>query len=58
MKFSRNLDRSFALTNRLRTEGTDPVNGMRETAAAMAYLDRAVMRAGGVVLRYGAPTTG
>jgi nucleoside-diphosphate-sugar epimerase len=95
VKFSRNLDRSFVETNRLRTEGTDnliaaareagvprfvaqsgasygryareggpvkteddpldptPVDGMRETFAAIRYLDQAVTEAGGVVLRYG-----
>jgi nucleoside-diphosphate-sugar epimerase len=94
VSFSRSLDRSFVVTNRLRREGTDallaaareaavprvvaqsfanfrfarvggpvkgeddlldpiPVPGMRETAAAMAYLDDAVTAAGGVVLRYG-----
>jgi nucleoside-diphosphate-sugar epimerase len=95
VKFSRNLDRSFVETNRLRTEGTDvllaaareagvrrfvaqsgasygryareggpvkteddpldpsPVKGMRETIAAMRYLDEAVVAAGGVALRYG-----
>jgi 2-alkyl-3-oxoalkanoate reductase len=30
-----------------------PVEGMRETAAAMSYLDQAVTEAGGIVLRYG-----
>jgi hypothetical protein len=30
-----------------------PVDGMSETAAALRYLDRAVTRAGGIVLRYG-----
>jgi nucleoside-diphosphate-sugar epimerase len=94
MRFSRHLDRSFAQTNRLRTEGTDallaaareagvhrfvaqsfasmryardggpakteedpldpnPVAGMRETDAAMRYLDRGVTDAGGIALRYG-----
>jgi nucleoside-diphosphate-sugar epimerase len=94
VSFSRNLDRSFTETNRLRTEGTDallaaarrvgvarfvaqsyanfryaraggpvkteedpldptPVETMRETAAAMQRLDRAVTGAGGIVLRYG-----
>jgi 2-alkyl-3-oxoalkanoate reductase len=94
VRFSRKLDRSFAPTNRLRTEGTDallaaareaavhrfvaqsfasyryareggrvkteddpldpaPPGGMRETAAAMHYLDRAVVDAGGIALRYG-----
>jgi nucleoside-diphosphate-sugar epimerase len=94
VRFSRNLDRSFAETNRLRTEGTDallaaaqslgvsrfvaqsfanfryaregapvkseddpldptPVATMRETAAAMLHLERAVTDAGGIVLRYG-----
>ena len=92
--FSRNLDRSFVVTNRLRTEGMDsllaaaweanvprfvaqsfasmryareggpvkdedappeqsPVDGMAETSAAMNYLDRAVVAARGIVLRYG-----
>ena len=95
VRFSRSLDRSFAQTNRLRTEGTDallaaaheagvrrfvaqsfanfryareggavkgeddpldptPVRGMRETCAAMAYLDETVVAAGGIALRYGA----
>jgi 2-alkyl-3-oxoalkanoate reductase len=90
----KHFDRSFAQTNRLRTEGTDallmaareagvrrfvaqsfashryareggpvkteddpldptPVPAMRETDAAMRYLDQAVMKAGGVALRYG-----
>ena len=90
----KHFDRSFALTNRLRTEGTDallaagheagvrrivaqsyasalyaragawvkteddpldndPVPSMRETVAAMRYLDDTVTRAGGIVLRYG-----
>jgi 2-alkyl-3-oxoalkanoate reductase len=94
IRFSRNLDRSFEQTNRLRREGTDgllaaaqeagvrrfvaqshanfryareggpvkseddppdpnPVKGMRETAAAMSYLDQAVTDAGGIALRYG-----
>jgi 2-alkyl-3-oxoalkanoate reductase len=93
--FSKNLDRSFAKTNRLRREGTDAllaaareagvsrfvaqsyasmryareggpvkseedpldadsVEGMRETCAAMTYLDEAVTAAGGIALRYGA----
>jgi nucleoside-diphosphate-sugar epimerase len=88
------FDRSFAQTNRLRTEGTDallaaaseaggrrfvaqsfasaryarvgwpakteddpldptPVPAMRETDAAMRYLDRVVTDAGGIALRYG-----
>ena len=92
--FSRNLDRPFAQTNRLRTEGTDallaaareagvrrfvaqsfapyryareggpvkteddrldpvPPSMMRETSAAMRYLDQAVTEAGGIALRYG-----
>ncbi len=96
VKLSRNLDRGFVATNRLRTAGTDaliaaarevgvprfvaqsgasygryareggpvkteddpldptPVKGMRETIAAMNYLDEAVVAAGGVALRYGA----
>jgi 2-alkyl-3-oxoalkanoate reductase len=94
VRFSKNLDRSFEQTNRLRREGTDallaaareagvarlvaqsfanlryarvggavkteddpldatPVEGMRETAAAMSYLDQAVTDAGGIALRYG-----
>jgi nucleoside-diphosphate-sugar epimerase len=94
VRFSRNLDRSFAETNRLRIEGTEallaaaraagvhrfvaqsfasmryarvggpvkseddpldtaPVAGMRETSAAMTYLDDAVTAAGGIALRYG-----
>jgi nucleoside-diphosphate-sugar epimerase len=94
VRFSRNLDRGFAQTNRLRREGTDallaaareagvprfvaqsfasmryareggpvkteddpldptPVAGMRETDAAMRYLDQAVTDAGGIALRYG-----
>jgi 2-alkyl-3-oxoalkanoate reductase len=94
VQFSKNLDRSFAQTNRLRREGTDallaaareagvprfvaqsyagmryarvggpvkteedpldadPVEGMRETCAAMTYLDEAVTEAGGIALRYG-----
>jgi 2-alkyl-3-oxoalkanoate reductase len=95
VRFSRNFDRIFAQTNRLRTEGTDnllaaareagvrrfvaqsfasmrnareggmvkseddpldptPVDTVRETAAAMRYLEQAVTDAGGTVLRYGA----
>jgi nucleoside-diphosphate-sugar epimerase len=94
LKWSRNLDRSFALTNRIRTEGTDallaaareggvdrfiaqsfasyryaregswvkaeddpldpdPPAAARATNAAMAHLDEAVTRAGGIALRYG-----
>jgi nucleoside-diphosphate-sugar epimerase len=94
VSFSRSLDRSFAETNRLRTQGTDallaaardmgvcrfvaqsfaslryvreggavkteddpldptPVPAMRETDAAMRYLDEVVTDAGGVALRYG-----
>jgi 2-alkyl-3-oxoalkanoate reductase len=89
----RNFDRSFAVTNRLRTEGTDalltaarelgvrrfvaqsitviyersggpvkteddpldstPVPAIRETLAAMRYLDETVVAAGGIALRYG-----
>src|SRR6266568_1921686 len=90
----KHFDRSFAQTNRLRTEGTDallaaareagvrrfvaqsyasaryarvggpvkteddpldprPVPAMRETEAAMAYLDQVVTDAGGIALRYG-----
>jgi 2-alkyl-3-oxoalkanoate reductase len=92
--FSRNLDRTFAQTNRLRTEGTDillaaareagvrrfvaqsfapyrygrqggpvkteeepldpaPPATTRQTNAAMKHLDEAVIRAGGIALRYG-----
>lgn len=91
----KHFDRSFAQTNRLRTEGTDfllaaareagvrrfvaqsyastryarvggpvkteedpldtaPVPAMRETVAAMAYVEKAVTDAGGIALRYGA----
>ena len=94
VQFSKNLDRSFVQTNRLRKEGTDallaaardagvprfvaqsfanfryarvggpvkteadppdptPVESMRETSAAMTYLDEAVTDAGGIALRYG-----
>ena len=94
VRFSRHFDRSFAQTNRLRTEGTDallaaareagvrrfvaqsfaslrharaggpvkteddpldpsPLPTMRESAAAMRYLDQAVTDAGGIALRYG-----
>jgi nucleoside-diphosphate-sugar epimerase len=94
VRFSRNLDSTFAQTNRLRREGTDallaaareagvprflaqsfanfryareggpvkteddpldptPVETMRETSAAMTYLDEAVLAAGGIALRYG-----
>jgi 2-alkyl-3-oxoalkanoate reductase len=94
VRFSKDLDKSFEETNRLRREGTDaliaaareagvarfvaqsfasmryarqggpvkteddpldpdPVEGMRETAAAMTYLDEVVMEAGGIALRYG-----
>src|SRR5215218_2892475 len=93
-RFTRNLDRQFVATNRLRTEGTDaliaagreagvsrfvaqsfasyrhareggpikteddplgpaPGASMRESWAAMNYLDKAVTDAGGIVLRYG-----
>jgi 2-alkyl-3-oxoalkanoate reductase len=89
-----NFDRTFAQTNRLRSEGTEnllaaareagvrrfvaqsnanhryareggpvkseddaldprPVAAMRETAAAMDYVDTAVTGAGGIALRYG-----
>ena len=92
--FSKEIDRTFAQTNRLRTTGTDalldaareagvrrivaqsfanfryareggpvkseddpldptPVASMRETCAAMTYLDQAVTAAGGIALRYG-----
>ncbi|MGZ6709203.1 MAG: NAD-dependent epimerase/dehydratase family protein, partial [Solirubrobacteraceae bacterium] len=94
VRFTRNLDRSFEQTNRIRTEGTDallaaareagvsnvvaqsfatmsyarkgdmvkteddpveanPVSGMRDTSAAMRYLEQAVTGAGGIALRYG-----
>jgi 2-alkyl-3-oxoalkanoate reductase len=94
VRFSRNFDRGFAQTNRLRTAGTDallaaareagvrrfvaqsfasaryerkggwvkteddpldptPVSAMRETSAAMRYLDEVVTEAGGIALRYG-----
>jgi nucleoside-diphosphate-sugar epimerase len=94
VRFVRNLDRAFAQTNRLRTEGTDalldaareagvrrfvaqsfaslryvreggpvkteddpldpePLPAIRETSAAMNYLDQAVTEAGGIALRYG-----
>jgi nucleoside-diphosphate-sugar epimerase len=94
VQFSKDLDRSFELTNRLRREGTDallaaareaavsrvvaqsfaslryareggwvkteddpldtvPIEGMRETSAAMTYVDDAVTAAGGIALRYG-----
>jgi nucleoside-diphosphate-sugar epimerase len=94
VSFSRNLDRSFAETNLLRTAGTDallaaarnvgvqrvvaqsfanfryvregeaaksegdpldptPVKTMRETAAAMTYLEQVVVGHGGIALRYG-----
>ena len=94
MRFSRRFDRTFAATNRLRTDGTDallaaarearvgrfvaqsfasmrcarvggpvkteddpldptPLPSMRETSAAMRYLDQAVTDAGGIALRYG-----
>jgi nucleoside-diphosphate-sugar epimerase len=90
----KHFDRSFAQTNKLRTEGTDallaaareagvrrfvaqsyasaryereggpvkteddpldptPVPAMRETFAALRYLDEAVTAAGGIALRYG-----
>ena len=94
VRFSKDLDSTFAQTNRLRREGTDallaaareagvrrfvaqsyasmryareggpvkteddpldatPVEAMRETSAAMTYLDEAVTDAGGIALRYG-----
>jgi nucleoside-diphosphate-sugar epimerase len=94
VQFSKNLDGSFAPTNRLRIEGTDnllaaareagvsrfvaqsfasvryareggpvkteddpldpaPPQTMRETSAAMSYVDQAVTSAGGIALRYG-----
>jgi len=94
LNFSRNFDRTFAQTSRLRTEGTDallaaareagihrfvaqsfasyrtaregawvkterdaldpdPPAKMRESSAAMCYLEEAVIDAGGIVLRYG-----
>jgi 2-alkyl-3-oxoalkanoate reductase len=95
LKDFKHFDRSFAQTNRLRTEGidallaaareadvrrlvaqsyasaryaraggpvkteddpldTNPVPAMRESIAAMRYLDEAVTDAGGITLRYGA----
>jgi 2-alkyl-3-oxoalkanoate reductase len=94
VRFSRSFDRTFAQTNRLRTDGTDallaaareggirrfvaqsfasarylrsggpvkteddpldpnPVRSMRQSDAAMRYLDEAVTAAGGIALRYG-----
>ena len=94
MRLSRSLDKTFAPTNALRTEGTDnviaaarelgvrkliaqsfapyryahggalakgedepllasPPASAAETFAAMAHLDEAVTRAGGIALRYG-----
>ena len=94
VRFSKNLDRSFVQTNRLRREGIDallaaaqaagvsrfvaqsfasmryapvgglvkteddpldpaPIEGMRESSAAMNYLDDTVTAAGGIALRYG-----
>jgi nucleoside-diphosphate-sugar epimerase len=94
VRFSRNLDRGFADTNRLRREGTDallaaaseagvdrfvaqsfanfryareggpikgeeepldpdPIESIRETSAAMNYVDEAVLAGGGIALRYG-----
>jgi 2-alkyl-3-oxoalkanoate reductase len=94
VRFSRNLDKSFVATNRLRTQGTDaliaagreagvsrfvaqsfasyrfareggmvkseddpldpdPPASMRESWAAMNYLEEAVTAAGGIALRYG-----
>jgi 2-alkyl-3-oxoalkanoate reductase len=91
---SRNFDKTFAMTNRLRTEGTDnliaaaraagvgrlvwqsyagwpyardggpikteddpldpdPPTDARESLAAIRHLERAVLDAGGIVLRYG-----
>ena len=91
---SRNFDKTFAMTNRLRTEGTDnliaaaraagvgrlvwqsyagwpyarnggpikteddpldpdPPTDARESLAAIRHLERAVVDAGGIVLRYG-----
>ncbi len=93
-RFSRNIDKTLAETNRLRREGTDallaaaresgvsrfvaqsfaamryartggpvkseedpldptPLEGIRETAAALSHLERAVTAAGGIALRYG-----
>src|SRR6516162_7740395 len=53
----KHFDRSFAQTNRLRTEDEPldptPVAAMRETSAAMHHLDQAVTEAGGIALRYG-----
>ena len=93
-RFTKNLDRTLAQTNRLRTEGLDallaaarearvgrfvaqsyasmrnarvggpvkteddpldpsPLEGMRETMAALVHLEEAVVAAGGIALRYG-----
>ena len=95
VKFSRNVDRAFTNTNRVRVEGNDallaaaqeagvkhfvaqsfapyiyareggpvksedapldssPPKHFEESSAAMQHLDRAVVKAGGIVLRYGA----
>src|ERR671930_2560589 len=95
LRFSRNFDRTFAQTNRLRTEGTDallaaarearvqrfvaqsfagyryartggpvkteddlldpaPPAKTRQSHAAMRHLDRVVVEAGGIALRYAA----
>jgi nucleoside-diphosphate-sugar epimerase len=92
-RFTRNIDKTLAVTNRLRREGTDallgaareagvtrfvaqsfaamryartggpvkteddpvdpaPVEGMRETVAALGHLERRTTAAGGIVLRY------
>jgi nucleoside-diphosphate-sugar epimerase len=94
IKFSRNMDRTFSETNRLRTEGTDnllaaareagvrrfiaqsfaslryersggPIKTeddplepnvaptMRQAEAAMRHVEKVVVEAGGIVLRYG-----
>ena len=94
VRFTKDLDRSFEQTNRLRREGTDallaaawevgptrfvaqsfasmryaraggpvkteddpldyaPLKGMRETWAAMNYIDEAVTNVRGIALRYG-----
>src|ERR1700744_1688853 len=66
---SRKLDTTFALTNQLRTRGTDnlldaaragddplvtsPPASAGQTFAAMSHVDDAVTAAGGIALRYG-----
>src|SRR6266545_4707652 len=63
VRFSRNLDRSFARMRYAREGGPvktedDPLDptppaSARQTNAAMRYLDQAVTDAGGIALRYG-----